>query len=309
MKIAIVGPGAMGCLFGHFLARAGHELWLLDYRPERARLIEEQGLRVETAEGTLTTPVRVAAEPQAVGTAELCIIAVKAYATRGAAERSLPMIGPQTQVLSLQNGLGNVEAIAEVVAPDQVLGGTTAQGANVVAPGHIRHAGVGETVIGELQGSGNRAAQVAEIFNAAGLPARTTQDLRGLIWSKVIINIGINALTALTRLQNGKLLDYPGTREVLAAAVREAAAVAQALGIELLYPDPVGRVEAVAKATGKNISSMLQDVRSRRRTEIGQIQGAVVEQARGLGVAVPVNETLLRLVRALEESYGEQLIP
>jgi len=299
----------MGCLFGHFLARAGHELMLLDHRAERAQLIGQQGLRVETAEGTLTTPVRVASDPQAAGVAELCIIAVKAYATRGAAERSLPLIGPQTQVLSLQNGLGNVEAIAEVVASAQVLGGTTAQGANVVAPGHIRHAGVGETVIGALQGSGDRAAQVAKLFSDAGLPARTTQDLPGLIWSKVIINIGINALTALTRLQNGKLLDYPGTREVMAAAVKEAAAVAQAFGVKLLYPDAVERVEAVATATGKNISSMLQDVRARRRTEIGEIQGAVAAKARELGIPAPVNETLLRLVRSLEASYAEQLLP
>lgn len=309
MKMVVVGPGAMGCLFGHFLARAGHELWLLDYRPERARLLQEQGLRVETAEGTLATPARVSSDPRAMGVAELCIIAVKAYATRAAAEHARPAVGPATRVLSLQNGLGNVEALAEVVAPAQVLGGTTAQGANVVAPGHVRHAGTGETVIGELQGSGGRAEQVAKLFAAAGLPARTTRDLPGLIWSKVIINIGINALTALTRLQNGKLLDYPGTREVMAAAVLEAAAVAKALGITLLYLDPVARVEAVAKATGKNISSMLQDARARRRTEIGEIQGAVVTKARELGVPVPVNETLLRLVRALEESYAEQLVP
>ena len=309
MKIVIVGPGAMGCLFGHFLARAGHELILLDHRPERARLLQEQGLLVETAAGTLRTPVQVAARPQDAGIAELCIVAVKAYATRSAAESSLPVVGPDTQVLSLQNGLGNVEALAEVIAPGRVLGGTTAQGANVVAPGHVRHAGVGETVIGELQGAGGRAAAVAGIFSEAGLPARTTTDLPGLIWSKVIINIGINALTALTRLPNGKLLDYPGTREVMAAAVLEAAAVARALGINLLYPNPVERVEAVAKATGKNISSMLQDARAKRRTEVEQIQGAVVERAKALGVAAPVNETLLRLVRTLQESYSEQLIP
>ena len=137
MKIVIVGPGAMGCLFGHFLARAGHELILLDHRPERARLLQEQGLLVETAAGTLRTPVQVAARPQDAGIAELCIVAVKAYATRAAAESSLPVVGPDTQVLSLQNGLGNVEALAEVIAPGRVLGGTTAQGANVVAPGPI----------------------------------------------------------------------------------------------------------------------------------------------------------------------------
>ena len=116
MKIVIVGPGAMGCLFGHFLARAGHELILLDHRPERARLLQEQGLLVETAAGTLRTPVQVAARPQDAGIAELCIVAVKAYATRAAAESSLPVVGPDTQVLSLQNGLGNVEALAEVIA-------------------------------------------------------------------------------------------------------------------------------------------------------------------------------------------------
>jgi len=123
----------------------------------------------------------------------------------------------------------------------------------------------------------------------------------------VIINIGINALTALTRLQNGKLLDYPGTRSVMAAAVAEAAAVAGALGIRLLYPNPVERVEAVARATAANISSMLQDVRARRRTEVDQIQGAVIAAGREKGIPAPVNETLWRLVKTLEASYAEQL--
>lgn len=308
MKIAIIGPGAMGCLFSHYLFRAGHELMLLDYRPERARSIAEQGVRVEEAGELLTTRVPVTADPGAVGGAELCIVAVKAYATRDALLRSRPLIGPETLVLSLQNGLGNVEAIAGVVPAGQVLGGTTAQGANVVGPGQIRHAGTGETVIGELKGPGSRAAMLAALFQEAGLEARTTDDLTGLIWSKVIINIGINALTALTRLQNGKLLDYPGTRAVMAAAVKEAAAVAGALDIRLLYPNPAERVEAVARATAANVSSMLQDVRARRRTEVDQIQGAVVEAGREKGVPAPVNETLWRLVKTLEASYAEQLL-
>ncbi len=307
MKIAVIGPGAMGCLFGYFLSESGNDVWLLDYRPERAELIEREGIRVETVEGVMKAVVRVTTDPSMIDNPGLVIICVKAYATRAAAEKAMSLLGDDTLVLSLQNGLGNVESMVEVLGKDRVLGGTTAQGANVVGPGHIRHAGQGETVIGEPAGGTALAEKTAGLFKAAGIQTRVTDDLKGLIWSKVIINVGINALTALTRLQNGRLLDYEGTEKVLEAAVIEASGVCKKMGVRLLYPDAVERVKEVARATGENISSMLQDVRAGRRTEIAQINGALVETARKMNMDAPVNEVLWRLVSALEQSYEKQV--
>ncbi len=307
MKVAIIGPGAMGCLFGYFLSQSENEVWLLDYRPERASLIAHEGIRVETKEGILQTKVPVTVNPLEIEHPDLIIICVKAYATKTAAEQALAMIGKETLVLSLQNGLGNVETMMEFLGEERVLGGTTAQGANVIGPGHIRHAGQGESVIGEPGRGTECAERIADLFRASGIETRVTDDLEGLIWSKVIINVGINALTALTRLQNGKLLEYEGTGAVLEKAVLEAAEVCARMGIRLLYPDAVARVKEVARATGENISSMLQDVRARRRTEIDEINGAVMNAAKRMGLSAPVNEVLWRVVKALEQSYADQV--
>lgn len=253
MKIAVVGPGAMGCLFAHALARAGHRLILVDHLPERAELLSRQGITVEEADGRAETiRIPASADPKTVGPAELVILAVKAYSTAEAAAQALPLLGENGWFLSLQNGLGNLEAIAEHVPADRILGGTTAQGANEIAPGRIRHAGTGETVIGAWRGGGGAPA-MAELLAGAGFPTSTTDDLAGLLWSKLIVNVGINALTALTDLPNGRLLEFPGTRAVMAAAVAEAAAVAAAAGVRLHYPDPAAKVEAVARATAQNI--------------------------------------------------------
>jgi len=203
--------------------------------------------------------------------------------------------------------LGNLEAIMESVARDQVLGGTTSMGANVIEEGFVRFAGSGETVIGQLTRETSQAKLVAELFQTAGLEAKTTDDLEATIWSKVLINVGINALTALLRVRNGKLVEHEASLRLMAAAVKEAESVVKAKGLKLLYPDALRRVEEVARHTGENISSMLQDVRAKQQTEIEAINGAIVKEAQRLGLKAPVNGALTDLVRAVEESYAERL--
>ncbi len=303
----IIGPGAMGILFSYFLADTVGSLWLLDHHQERARSISQQGLKVDTEQGLKTVQVRATADPAEPGHADLVILCVKAYSTKQAIEGAMPVIGPETTVLSLQNGMGNVETLIELLGPERVLGGTTSQGANVIRPGHIRHAGMGETVMGEPQAGSGRAAAVIELFKKAGIATSGTDDLQGLIMSKVVINVGINALTALLRVHNGKLVDYEGSKKVMAAAVAEAVAVCTADNIKLLYDEPVAKVESVARATAENIASMLQDVRAERRTEVEQINGAIVRAGQRLGVPTPVNQTLSRLVSALEQSYKDRV--
>ena len=240
------------------------------------------------------------------GPMDLVILCVKAFDAANAIQSALPLIGIHTLVLTLQNGLGNAETIAQSVPAVQVLGGTTAMAANLAGPGVVRFAGSGETLIGEFQGGVENAKQVAEKFNRAGLQASATPDLQAAVWSKAVINAGINPLTAILRVRNGMLLKTEEARKILRLAVSEAAVIARANGVKLLYQSPVNKAEAVAKATSSNISSMLQDVISQQRTEIDAINGEICRAARKLQIEAPVNRVLYSLVKSLEKSYDER---
>ena len=309
MRIAIVGTGAMGLLFTYLLSKEeGSDIWLLDIHPEREETIRKEGLFVEGVSGDHHVRPQITVKPENIGEADLVILCVKSPDTYEATRNATPLIGTDTGVLTLQNGLGNIESIEQAVGPGRAFGGTTSMGATVLAPNRVRHAGWGETIIGEPTGNKTeRAEAILETFRLAGLDVSFTDNLPGLLWSKLIINVGINALTALTRIHNGRLIDHEGTRTVMKMAVEEAAQVAQALGIRLLYDRPVEKVAGVCEATAGNIASMLQDVLKEKRTEIEQINGAVVREAARLGIRTPVNETLLGLVRTLEESYAERI--
>jgi len=183
-------------------------------------------------------------------------------------------------------------------------------GVRHIGEGHIRHAGLGETIIGSpSEATSKRLEAVIELFNQSGVEASKTDDLEGLIWGKLLINVGINALTALTRLKNGQLLEYPGTRKLMAEAVSEGVKLVEAKKIRLSYPDAVDKVESVARATAGNISSMLQDVLKKKRTEVDYINGAIVSEGQKLKIDTPVNRSLTYLVKTLEESYDKQIWP
>jgi len=288
----------MGGLFAYFLSQAGEEVVLVDKNPDRAALVRERGLQVEGISGEHLIKVPSTAEPSEVGPCDLVILAVKAYATEDSLKKIVPLVGDDTVVLTLQNGLGNVEILAGELGPERILGGTTSFGATVLGPGHIRHAGYGETVIGErVPSGGDRLSRIVAFIDGVGLKAKGADNLDSLIWGKVLVNVGINALTAITGLRNGKLVEDESIRQILRMAVEEAVSVVEALGVKVPYEDPVGKVEAVAQATAINISSMLQDCSKGNRTEIDFINGAVVREGEKLGVATPVNSVLTLLVR------------
>ncbi|TRZ93969.1 2-dehydropantoate 2-reductase [bacterium] len=307
MQIVIVGPGAMGSLCSALLSRSQEEVWLLDKYRERADKINQQGINIEGVSGSWKARVKTVSQAQDLKKADLIIIAVKSYDTKEAMLRAKPLIGANTVVLTLQNGIGNLEVIGEIAGTDKVVGGVTSHGATLLEVGCIRHAGRGETIIGRLDGKITAELRsIREIFNKAGLETRISRDIKGLLWSKLIINVGINALTAITRLANGKLIAYEGTRRILRDAVSEATKVAKRKRIKLIYDDPLAKVEAVCEATATNISSMLQDVLRNKRTEIDFINGVIVRQGQELGIPVPVNSLLLDLVKTIEASYKDQ---
>jgi 2-dehydropantoate 2-reductase len=309
MKIVVVGPGAMGCLFAAFLSRSKskeHEIWLLDKDANRAARLNKQGIDVEGIGGNWHADVRATSDVKDISKADLFIICVKSYDTKNAIDRIKSLVGQDASVLTLQNGIGNIEIIGEAIGPDQVIGGITNLGATWLDVGRIRFAGKGETVIGKIDGKTTvQMRAIRELFNKAGLDTKISQDIKGFLWSKLIVNCGINALTAITRLHNGKLLDYEGSRKILRDAVTEAVKIAKRKRIKLLYDDPLAKVESVCEACAANVSSMLQDVLRKKRTEIDFINGVIVRFGQELGISVPVNAMLVALVKVIESSYDK----
>jgi 2-dehydropantoate 2-reductase len=304
MKIAVIGAGAMGSLFGGLLAESGADVCLLDVWREHVDTLNRVGLCIEREDAQRTIPVTAATDPQQVGKADLVIVFVKSTHTRQAAATAARIAGDHGRVLTLQNGMGNADILAEAINPQNVLAGTTSHGATLLGPGNIKHAGMGPTTIGPWSGGSPDTAQnVADLFSRAGIETQVADDVRSLIWGKLLVNVGINAITALTDIKNGQINDLEITRNLSRSAVEEAMQVARAQGITV-RDDAVEHVFQLAQATSANRSSMGQDVDNRRQTEISAINGAVVNEARKVGLAAPVNETLSALIETLQKNYA-----
>jgi 2-dehydropantoate 2-reductase len=307
MKIAVVGAGAMGSLFGALLAESGNEVWLYDIWEDHMNAVEQNGLMLEYESHTRVVKLNAALDPLKIGESDLVLVFVKSIHTESAAQTAARLAGRNGLVMTLQNGMGNADTIADHVKPTQIIVGTTAHGATMLGPSSIRHAGKGSTTLGMWAG-GKKAFQIArqtaKLLSRAGIESTAVKDVRPVIWEKLIVNVGINAITALTGIKNGQILDFEWTRELSRAAVNEAAAVAKAQGIEI-RKDPAAYVLQVAQATSANRSSMGQDVDHHRPTEIEAINGFVVREADRMGLAATVNRTLTALVKTMEAHYCE----
>lgn len=287
MKLTIVGAGAMACMFGARLAPVS-EVTLTDSWREGIDEISKRGILVE--EPNRNSPVRVPAVPWGdfVEAADLALVLVKAWQTSEIARHLVRLLKPEGVALTLQNGLGNLE----MLGPRACLG-VTYQGATLLGPGRVKEGGSGPTWIAgppwivQLLRRGGMAAEV-------GRP----EQVDSLLWGKLVVNCGINALTAILRVRNGELFDTPDGLSLMRQAAEECAAVAKAKGVALPFPDPAGKTCEVARLTAVNRSSMLQDVMRGALTEVEAINGEVVRWGERLGVPTPVNEVLLRLVRA-----------
>lgn len=306
MNFLVVGPGAMGCLFASRLKKAGHHVMIVDHKPERADFINKSGILIEGASGEerVHVPVVTGRAPEKTDVALIC---VKANQTKEAAEEISSWLDLRAAILTLQNGLGNLELLEEVFGKERVLGGVTSEGATLLGHGHARHAGRGQTIIGPAGPANGPVAKIVSAFENAGFETSSADEVENLIWGKLIVNVGINALTAITRLKNGQLPAIEGARTVMKMAVGEAESVAHAKGINLPYPNPFERVLEVCRATAENKASMLQDVLGQRLTEIQFINGAVVREGKKLEISTPVNLTLTSLVSAIQETYNQRI--
>ena len=289
-------------MFGAFLARAGHEVCLLDRHRRRADELARNGILVERGDRTERVAVHATVDPSACGRVDLVCVCVKAYDTQAAVRGACGLWANDTVVVSLQNGLGNAEIIEQAADPAQVVCGVTSQGATRLGPGHIRHAGAGPTRVASFRAQAREAAEwLVSVLDQAGLNAQLSDDAPGMLWSKLVVNAAVNPLTAIQGVPNGSLVDDPQLHRVMSDAAREAAAVARARRIRLEYPDAVAEAERICRITHDNRSSMLQDVRQGKRTEIDSITGALLEEGRQAGVDTPVNAELYARVREIEK--------
>ncbi|MCO5177022.1 MAG: 2-dehydropantoate 2-reductase [Thermomicrobiales bacterium] len=307
MRIVVVGAGAMGGLIGTRLAVTGHNVTLYDTWDEHIAAIERSGMVItEYDDSILRYRIPATTTPPTLDGVDLILVFVKSYHTTQALRPFAGHLPQETFVLSLQNGLGNLDLIrAALPGHERVILGVTAHGAALLGPGRVRHTGKGATLIGDPAQPGNRRFDLTPISRAltrAGFETAVAENIHTAIWDKLIVNVAINALTALTGLRNGELLDDPDLQPVIAQLVTEAVNVMQAAGVPVGTHDHLAYARKVMRDTAMNRSSMLQDVRNGRRTEIDAINGAVTRLGTELGVSTPLNRLLTVLVHNRERA-------
>jgi 2-dehydropantoate 2-reductase len=309
MRFVIVGPGALGCLVGARLAEAasgtGDTVWILDHDQQRAEYIHREGLLYEKFDRQQRYPVNACADPKIIGRADVLFLCVKSYDLESTLEFSRPLLHPGTLVIFMQNGIGHLDLRGRVGEAIPAFG-CTSEGATSLGAGHIRHAGDGTTFLGFLDlqtsSSGDLLARTMSRLRAGGLAVSISGNILIRLWAKLLVNVGINALTAIHDCKNGELLSIAEAEREMQGAVQEAKLLAVAKGIPI-ENDPYQTTVAVCRATAGNISSMRQDVLKKRRTEIDAINGAVVREARQYELPVPINESLVRRIKNMESEY------
>jgi 2-dehydropantoate 2-reductase len=305
MQIFVVGAGAMGCLYGAALAAGGAGVTLIDTNASHVEAINRDGLEVETRQGTARLPLPARLPGEAQGVADLILLFTKTYHSDTALEGVKHLIGERTYVLTLQNGLGNVERLAARVQRGKVLVGVSTLPADLVGPGRIRSLGEGGTKLyPAFSPETGFAAEVCRLLTNGGLPSQLEPDILEAIWAKAVFNSAMNPLCALTRQTPGFFHAKEESRALISAMVEEGVAAARASGV-LIEAAPIHALTEVSMTDhADHEASMLQDIKAGRRTEIDAISGAIAEAAKRKGVATPVTETMWRLVKLEEAKQG-----
>lgn len=294
----------MGCLLGAYLSDFA-DITMFGHWPEQVRTIRESGLRLVHPNGNLTHHrVNISNRTDEVGLIDVALVVVKSRQTGTAAREIDEMLKPDGLAITLQNGLNNCSTLRAQLEDRRVALAVTSEGATVMGVAQVRHAGHGPTHFGRDKALGRPQLALLEsvvsLFSEAGFEAHLVDDTDSLVWGKLAVNAAINPLTALLRVPNGFLLEHEPLIEIMTSAAREVAAVAEAQGIPLPYPDAAERAIEVARATASNRSSMLQDIDRGALTEVEAICGAVARIAKDLAILTPLNIRLCRLVRSME---------
>lgn len=305
MKIAIIGCGAMGSIYAALMADAGNEVWAVDTWKDHVDTINRAGLRVEGKSGDRTVRVRATTDGSEVGTCDLVIVATKASGVAAAARTALSMTGPDTVILTIQNGLGAADRIAEAIPTSQVMLGVVGGfGASMRGPGHAHHNGMELVRLGEMDGGEtDRLAKVVKVWEGAGFAARGYPDIHQMIWEKLICNCAFSGPCCITGLTVGQVLANADAWAIAGACAAEADAVARAKGVKLGFDDVESYVRTFGAKIPNSKPSMLQDHEARRPSEVDAINGAIPAEAAKVGLAAPVNTAVAQLIRARESGF------
>lgn len=295
MKIAVMGAGAVGCYYGGMLARAGHEVVMIG-RPAHVEAMQKNGLWLDTRDFAEAVRVQAAISPDAARDAQLVLFCVKSSDTESAGAALAPYLGADTRVLSLQNGVDNAERLAAVLARP-VFPVVVYVACEMAGPGHVRHHGRGELVIGPS----DTAAELVSLFHGAGVAVEISNHVEGALWAKLIINCAYNALSAISQQPYGRLVQTEGVAQVMEDVIGECLTVAKAEGVTVLG-DVRAAVQRIAQTMPGQFSSTAQDLCRGKRSEIDHLNGYVVRRAAVHGLAVPTNRLLHTLVKLLETS-------
>ena len=305
MKIGIVGAGAMGCVYAALMADAGNEVWAIDTWQAHVDAIVANGLRLEGASGDRTVALGATSDPATVGPCDLVIVATKAPQVEAAANGARALLGPETPVLTIQNGLGSSAKVARILGQERVIVGVVGGfGASIRAPGHAHHNGMELVRLGEAHGAVTpRLERIAALWRESGFRVKCFDDIDQLVWEKLICNVCYSGTATLTGLTVGEIMADADAWPIASGCAAEAYRVARAKGIRLDFDDPVVYVHDFgAKIPGAR-PSMLLDHMAGRRSEIDAINGAIPPEALALGLEAPYNTLVSALVRAKEKGF------
>ena len=307
MKIVVVGSGAIGSLYGAFLSRYKDTEVILVGRNPHVSAIQSKGLKINGVMGEHIFKMTAMKYASEVDKADLVIVTTKTYDTVTAAKSAKHLIDAGASILLIQNGLGTEELVAKALNTTRVLRATTCMGALRTSPGVVTATGCGLTEIGSRYPENyDLVEQLANMMKYVGFNVRTSDNIEGVVWTKTLVNCGINPVGALTGLTNGEVYRSKALRGLIVRLVKEAVQVVEALGVELTTEDPVRYALGTAKATGDNINSMLQDLQAGKRTEIDAITGEVIRLAKEHGIETPSSQAVYALVKALESKNLEE---
>jgi len=293
MKIAVMGAGAVGCYYGGMLARAGHSVVLIG-RPQHVEAVRRDGLFLDTQSFQAHVPLQASTDASAVQGARLVLCCVKSTDTANAAAEMAPHLAPEALLLSLQNGVDNAERL-QTLLRREVAPAVVYVAAEMAGPGHVRHHGRGELVIGPSA----QSDELVKLFGEAGVPVQISDNVAGALWAKLILNCAYNALSAIAQIPYGQLVRGEGVEDVMRDAMRECLAVAEAEGVSV-PGDMWEAVQRIARTMPGQFSSTAQDLARGKRSEIDHLNGHVLRRGEALGIATPVNRVLHSLVKLLE---------
>lgn len=309
MKIAVLGAGALGCFFAAKLSQR-HDVLLVGRDEEKIKRIRKNGITVTGLSRFKAVKKNLAAvtDTKKIAPVDLLLVLVKAHQTEEAVRQHRHLVGGNTVILTLQNGLGNVEAIRKGLGTrglglGNIIAGITAHGITKIGHCAVRHAGYGETIIGHFYPR-IPIRHVAGAFLECGIVTKITKDIESALWGKLALNCAINPVAAVLRVKNGMIPDNPHSFFLAKAALLEACNIAKKKNIALPYKNPIKRLVDVCEATSGNVNSMLQDVMNKKCTEIDTINGAVAREAQELGMDAPVNRALCLFVKSVERCYS-----